>query len=235
MSAVATGTDRAPNVGDLVHVDRNPMAVDLAKVSLWLVTLAKDHPLTFIDHALRHGDSLVGLSRQQLAAFRWDSSRPPPLPGLGMRDAADRVTALRRRIRAADESVADWTLRDWWEQSEAALGEARLCGDLAVAAFFEGSRPKQREERRRATGVGSTSGATRSFRWRRSTGRSSSRRCSIASRRASMRSSAIRRSPARTRWRRPTLRGTRTGSSRSMPRATATPTWWRTSSGARSI
>ena len=45
----------------LYGVDLNPVAVDLAKVSLWLVTLAKDHALTFVDHALRHGDSLVGL------------------------------------------------------------------------------------------------------------------------------------------------------------------------------
>ena len=32
------------------------MAVDLAKVSLWLSTLARDRPLTFVDHAFRHGD-----------------------------------------------------------------------------------------------------------------------------------------------------------------------------------
>jgi N-6 DNA Methylase len=49
---------------------------DLAKVSLWLVTLAKDHALTFIDHALRHGDSLVGLSRKQIEAFHWDPEAP---------------------------------------------------------------------------------------------------------------------------------------------------------------
>lgn len=35
----------------LYGVDRNPVAVDLAKLSLWLITLAKDHPLTFLDHA----------------------------------------------------------------------------------------------------------------------------------------------------------------------------------------
>jgi type II restriction/modification system DNA methylase subunit YeeA len=53
----------------LYGVDRNPVAVDLARVSLWLVTLAKEHPFTFLDHALRHGDSLVGLSRRQIEAF----------------------------------------------------------------------------------------------------------------------------------------------------------------------
>ena len=35
------------------------MAVDLAQRSLWLVMLAKDHPFTFLDHALRHGESRV--------------------------------------------------------------------------------------------------------------------------------------------------------------------------------
>ena len=56
----------------LYGVDRNPVAVDLSKVSLWLATLAKDRSLTFLDHALRHGDSLVGLSREQIEAFHWN-------------------------------------------------------------------------------------------------------------------------------------------------------------------
>ncbi len=59
----------------LYGVDRNPMAVDLAKLSLWLATLAKDHPFTFLDHTLRAGDSLVGLSKKQIAAFHWAAGR----------------------------------------------------------------------------------------------------------------------------------------------------------------
>ena len=48
--------------GNCVYgVDKNPLAVDLARVSLWLATAALDHPLTFLDHRLRVGDSLVGL------------------------------------------------------------------------------------------------------------------------------------------------------------------------------
>ena len=57
-SAPADRADRAP-----YGIDRNPMAVDLAKVSLWLSTLARDHPFTFVDHAFRRGDSLVGTSQ----------------------------------------------------------------------------------------------------------------------------------------------------------------------------
>ena len=60
----------------LYGVDRNPMAVDLAKLSLWLVTLAKDHPFTFVDHAIRCGDSLVGLTRKQIECFHWNDQSP---------------------------------------------------------------------------------------------------------------------------------------------------------------
>ena len=41
-------------------VDMNPLAVDLAKLSLWLSTVAQDRPLSFLDHHLRTGNSLVG-------------------------------------------------------------------------------------------------------------------------------------------------------------------------------
>ena len=55
----------------LYGVDKNPFAVSLAKLSLWLVTLARELPFTFVDHALRHGDSLVGLSFDQITSFHW--------------------------------------------------------------------------------------------------------------------------------------------------------------------
>jgi hypothetical protein len=42
-------------------VDKNPLAAEMAKLSLWLVTLAKDKPFEFLDHSIRCGDSLVGL------------------------------------------------------------------------------------------------------------------------------------------------------------------------------
>jgi hypothetical protein len=44
----------------LYGVDLNPMAVQLARLSLWLTTLSADRPLTFLDHRLQAGDSLLG-------------------------------------------------------------------------------------------------------------------------------------------------------------------------------
>ena len=43
-------------------VDKNDLAVNMAKLSLWLVTLQRDRPFTFLDHALKCGDSLLGVS-----------------------------------------------------------------------------------------------------------------------------------------------------------------------------
>ena len=42
-------------------VDKNPLAVELAKVSLWLHSFTVGAPLSFLDHHLRCGDSLLGL------------------------------------------------------------------------------------------------------------------------------------------------------------------------------
>lgn len=131
----------------LYGVDKNPVAVDLAKVSLWLATLAKDHPLTFVDHALRHGDSLVGLSRRQIEALDWDDSRPF-VTGFGVRESIDRVRRLREEIRNAGDDVSDRDLRDLWDEAQQALATVQLHADLVVAAFFEGDSPKARAARR---------------------------------------------------------------------------------------
>ena len=45
----------------LYGVDFNPLAVELAKLSIWLITLSKGRPFGFLDHNLRIGDSLLGL------------------------------------------------------------------------------------------------------------------------------------------------------------------------------
>ncbi|MCK4302882.1 MAG: N-6 DNA methylase [Candidatus Eisenbacteria sp.] len=135
----------------LYGVDKNPVAVDLAKVSLWLVTLAKDHALTFVDHALRHGDSLVGLSRKQIEAFHWDPDAPRFQAGfetMQVREQVRKVADLRQRIRQAGAEVSSWVLRDLWDEAQFELGKVRLFGDLAIAALFEVIKPKEREVKR---------------------------------------------------------------------------------------
>ena len=46
----------------LYGIDKNPLAVELTKLSLWLTTIAKRRPFDFLDHNLRSGDSLLGIT-----------------------------------------------------------------------------------------------------------------------------------------------------------------------------
>ncbi|WP_339156832.1 DNA methyltransferase [Bradyrhizobium sp. 2S1] len=90
----------------LYGVDRNPMAVDLARLSLWLATLARDHEFTFLDHALKAGDSLVGLTRAQIQAAHWDPSKPGlPLFKGAIEKAVGLALEGREAIRNADDDV----------------------------------------------------------------------------------------------------------------------------------
>ena len=136
----------------LYGVDRNPVAVDLAKLSLWLITLARDHPLTFLDHALRHGDALVGLTKRQIATFHWKGNVPMMFqPGFEALKADEHLTEaaeLRQRIREAPDDTPDKELRRLWDDARSEANNVRLLGDLALAAFFEGKKPKEREDQR---------------------------------------------------------------------------------------
>jgi N-6 DNA Methylase len=133
----------------LYGVDKNPRAVELAKLSLWLATLARDHEFTFLDHALKTGDSLVGLDAKQIAAMHWDLSKPG-LP-LFRKFVAERV-AEATKGRAEIQSAPDDTTRAMLEAKhravESVVGDVRVLGDTVISAFFAEDKPKAREKRR---------------------------------------------------------------------------------------
>ncbi len=88
----------------LFGVDLNPVAVQLARLSLWLTTLAGDRPLTFLDHHLVAGNSLLGARLADLArpfgTFR-QARQPLPLPLFADQIAeivAGRVLPARLRL-----------------------------------------------------------------------------------------------------------------------------------------
>jgi type I restriction-modification system DNA methylase subunit len=56
-------------IRSLYGVDLNPLATELAKLSLWLHTVAKDRPLSFLNHHLRTGNSLIGARVKALGAL----------------------------------------------------------------------------------------------------------------------------------------------------------------------
>ena len=123
----------------LYGVDRNPFAVNLAKLSLWLVTLSKDSPFTFLDHALKCGDSLVGLSRKQIINFGRDPIQDLPLMKYGQEQILA-ATVLRSQIQSGDTvSDADADLKVMQLRDvDAKLLQVRMQGNVAIAAFFDG-------------------------------------------------------------------------------------------------
>ncbi len=95
----------------LYGVDINPLAVELAKLSIWLVTLSKGKPFCFLDHQLKCGDSLIGLhDLRQLTQLKMD----PNAKGESRRWAKDieasvqQANDIRKRIHATrDNAIED--------------------------------------------------------------------------------------------------------------------------------
>ncbi|WP_405389130.1 hypothetical protein OG596_15115 [Streptomyces sp. NBC_01102] len=126
----------------LYGVDRDPMAVELAKLSLWLVTLAKGRPFSFLDHALRCGDSLVGvIDVEQIKAFHLESGARQLSPEVSRaldvtESLLSRAAGLRREIEATPvhdiRSVHAKTEK--LREAEALSERLRLAADAVVGA-----------------------------------------------------------------------------------------------------
>ncbi len=131
----------------LYGVDKNPFAVNLAKLSLWLVTLAKAHPFTFLDHALKTGDSLVGLTRAEIGKFVQESDiSNAPVFSL-FKEQVNQAKIYRDEIGKLGDGD-DNEKRDRFEKAEQELEEARLTGNVAIASFFAADKDKARKEKR---------------------------------------------------------------------------------------
>jgi hypothetical protein len=94
----------------LYGVDLNPTAVQLARVSLWLTTLAANRPLTFLDHHLAAGNSLIGarlsdLSRPAASRSGRRLSALPLFEDQLADDVSARVLPVRLRLSAPSESI----------------------------------------------------------------------------------------------------------------------------------
>jgi hypothetical protein len=132
----------------LYGVDRNPMAADLAKLSLWLATLAKDHEFTFLDHAICHGDTLVGLFVNQIEAMDWSASAELPLISTIVREQLQKAEAERAKIQASGSDASESQLKQFLVRAEHHLSNIRLIGDALIYAFFGSKKPRDQERAR---------------------------------------------------------------------------------------
>ena len=128
----------------LYGVDRNPMATDLARLSLWLATLARDHEFTFLDHALRTGDSLVGLTRKQIEALDWRDTAQRSLFSSFVGPRVAEAVRDRAAIRAAADDVTLFEQEQRFRIAEDKLAELRRAGDGVIGCFFSSDKPRER-------------------------------------------------------------------------------------------
>ena len=134
----------------LYGVDRNPMAVQLARLSLWLATLAADVPLTFLDHHLRIGNSLIGATLGDLlrqAPGRVGARTPARVDALPLLAATEAMDALGAALplRAQLSDVPDDTVEQIRFKEQllrtldargAPLARWREAADLWCAGWF---------------------------------------------------------------------------------------------------
>lgn len=126
----------------LYGVDSDPLAVRLARRALWLVTAPHDRPDGFMDHALREGDALIGLTRAQITAFHWEAAAPVASIREFVDASVSRAMALRGRAHAdpLDAARRQALLRE----ADASLRDARLVGDCVIACFFSAGDARER-------------------------------------------------------------------------------------------
>lgn len=127
----------------LYGVDNNPLAVDMARLSLWLVTMRRDRPFTFLDHALRRGDALLGITDlRQLEEFCLFPAETEDLV-FGFSDMRDAIReALQKRSALAaisSDSILDVERKSaLLAEAEKAIARLRLRGDALIMEYVRG-------------------------------------------------------------------------------------------------
>ena len=159
---LATHPDVPPMIGDtdteiaywrrhvvencIYGADINPMAVELAKVSLWLHTVAKGKPLSFLDHHIRCGNSLIGANIADLANLpalkksrRTDEATQPALKmDFGFTDTVSEAVGHYLIIEQMESQTADdiHVMEQELERAQQTLSKHKEIADLWLSVHF---------------------------------------------------------------------------------------------------
>ncbi|MEN4012430.1 MAG: DNA methyltransferase [Bellilinea sp.] len=129
-------------------VDKNPLAVEIAKLSIWLTTMDRGRPFTFLDHALKCGDSLVGADEDMYR--KWAYSLKGAQFTLYL-TTLEEFTAAARQKRKELESFTVLDVRDaehkaeLLKEADAAMSRVKLGCDLLVGVRLLGLKPAEQE------------------------------------------------------------------------------------------
>ncbi len=130
-------------------VDKNPLAVEMAKLSLWLITMDKGRPFTFLDHALKCGDSLVGADEKAFLA--WSQTLKGTVGPLYYEQNEQALVLAREKRRELHAFLVN-EIRDAEEkarllaEAEAAVARVRRGCDLLIGVqLIDGLSEEERE------------------------------------------------------------------------------------------
>jgi hypothetical protein len=126
-------------------VDKNPLAVELAKVALWLHTFTVGAPLSFLDHHLRCGDSLFGawVRPAMSRLVEWGS---PLLMNAPLKRALGAAAGMQTIERLTDADIAEvYQSKNLFEGIESMTSE--LKGLLSLVHAIEWQQPSTKLDR----------------------------------------------------------------------------------------
>ena len=126
-------------------VDLNPMAVELAKVSLWLHTVAKGEPLSFLDHHIRCGNSLIGATIANLANLpvlskrrKAETAQTALAMDFGWTDTVSEAVGHYLVIETMESQTADdiHAMEQELQQAQQRLSRHKAIADLWMSVYF---------------------------------------------------------------------------------------------------
>lgn len=122
----------------LYGVDINPLAVEMAKLSLWLEALSGDKPFSFLDHALRVGNSIIGVNQRQLINWALETTnRPPTVFSKAMKTAIQQATRMRSELVGMPPAAAIRQKSEALANCLHATARVRTAADIFCSAWLK--------------------------------------------------------------------------------------------------
>jgi hypothetical protein len=135
----------------LYGVDINPMAVEMSKLSMWLITLDAKRPFTFLDHAFKCGDSLLGLSSfKQLEDFslRPEGVKQVAFSTMNLWRHVDEAKKKRQMLEAMPSDTPQQVAAKavLYAEAEEAVVKLKAAADVLLATELVGLKGKRYDE-----------------------------------------------------------------------------------------
>ena len=140
----------------LYGVDINPMAVEMAKLSIWLITVDANRPFTFLDHAFKCGDSLLGItSLEQLENFslRPGGGKQQAFATLNLWRHIDEAKKKREALELMPSDTPEQIAAKaaLYAEAEESVAKLNAAADVLVAVELKGFKGKAYESEREAS------------------------------------------------------------------------------------